>query len=262
MAQDPKDAKVTARVFFEGIMLMCLNPDKHCEVGIIPCSKHESRITIEPRGPDIKVGFKKFYDITHDLYIQVVKPEDPRVKLHEEGSVRDFSHLPDLEGPRLHGAKVDVRTVDLLARLAINAGELYAHELSGDVYNLMTWIDIEAKGTRVRTWGRLVDDLCLNIICRDEADSGIQIFNAVSGGKIEWLPRLPEPNYYEMKIENDCGPPSSDREPSDFRFYYDVVTAKDTLKYDFAQPPGAPSPHVCESAFLSQTTSLGLKFRP
>jgi hypothetical protein len=270
MPQDPRDAQVTARVFFEGIMLMCVtNPDRpgeghhadnRCEVGFLRCPRHKARISVVRRGPTIRQEFSKFYDITHDVYFQVVNPQTPGVILHDEGDAADFKLLPDLEGVRLHSDKVDILATEMLARLAVNAGELYAHSLSAESYDLMRWTDMGGDGARVRVWGELVEDLCLNIICRDEANSGINIYNAAKGNLIEQLPRLPDAGYYEIKVENDCGETSFGTRASDFRFYYDVVTAKDSQRFDFTKALGAPSPHICEGAYLSQTRSLGFDY--
>lgn len=265
MAEDPRDALVTARIYFEGIMLICINADEHCEVGFIPCSRHKARMTVEIRGPGITPRFNKYYDITHDLYIQVVNPQTQGVVLQKDG-LRNLRCLPDLEGSRLHDSQVDVRIADLASRLAINAGTLYAHDLSVDSYELMKWDEIDRPGTRERTWGQLVDDLCLNVVCQNASGSEIRILNATDDSPndrlIETLPRLPDPSFYEIHIENDCEGTSFGREASDFRFYYDVITAQDNLQYDLVKPPGAPSPHICESALLSRTDSLGLTFRP
>jgi hypothetical protein len=264
MTQDPKNASVTAKIEFEGIMLFCMNADGNCEVGLIDCPDHEFEIRIQTLGPRGLVGFDKVFNRIHDLYIQVVNPEVEGVTQHNVGGEEDFNQLPDLEGPDMHNDKVAIDTSKLLLRFAINAGKLFVEKLTEDEFDLIKWSAADPAGKVVKKVGKLVDILSMNLVCRDEEGSGIAIFNAVTGDILEWLPKLPNTTY-TIKIDNDCGTSTLGPNKSDFRFYYheDVVKPKDERRFDFDKHViGPPSPDVCLGSRASRTGSLGLRFRP
>ena len=49
---------------------------------------------------------------------------------------------------------------------------------------------------------------------------------------------------------------------TDFRLYYDLVTARDGQRFDFkrAERGPGPSPDICELGFLSRTETLDFPF--
>lgn len=262
MAQDPRTALVTARIQFEGIMLMCINKNKNnrCEVGLLNCANHKSTLVVQTEGPGGLTGPSTF-DITGDLCIRAVNPQTEGVTLRSVGDDTDFGHLPDLERADFHGDKVAVALNKLLAKLSVSAGEFYSHELTQDEYDLVKFTEASPTGVRVKKFGPLVDKLCLNIECKDGAGSGIEIIDVGKAAPIvPFLPKLTDTTYFIL-VSNDCGGNQTGVGPSDFRFYYDVVTPPGAARFDFEKHVrGTPSPNICETAFLGKTDSLGLAF--
>lgn len=265
MSTNLSNAEVTARIIFDGLMLMCINKRHQSEVGFIRCPVHKPRILVQThrggRTEEDPIPLKS------DLYVQVEKPLNPGVMIRVNNDDFGFRFVPDLEGRALHGGKVTVETGKLRGRMAVSAGVLYSHGLHQEEHDLVEW-STNPNGTILRRFDhKIVDGIGLNIVCRDESGSGIAIIDTGTGRTLKWLPHgLPQTTYTIM-VNNDCDVDVNlaMRQPNpngtDFRLYYNVVTARDGRRFDFKKvDAGAPSPHVCEGAFLSQTDSLGFSF--
>ncbi|HJQ27007.1 MAG TPA: hypothetical protein VKA60_24175 [Blastocatellia bacterium] len=267
MADNPTTAKVTARILFKGLMVSCINAAKQFEVGFIPCpdAKHIPTIEISQVVPGrLSAALGDPIEIKSDLTIRVINPQTPNVhRRPPAGDDMDFEKFPDVEVSTLHKHKVTVDTKLLKARLAVTAGELYTQKLHPGNYDLWSWTDPDDKvpSKKVGPFGKLVDELGLNVVCKDGKDSGLVILGK-SGTPIT-LPKLSGDAHYEIVIDCHCEiATGQDAFPSDFRLYYStgVITDPDGLKFDFKKGVRTfdPSPQICEGLFLGRTTTLGL----
>jgi hypothetical protein len=299
MSTDPTTEPVTARIVFTGVMLMCINDDKRCEVGMIQCPDHVPKITIR----EFKLGAQTnegelAWPAGHDLIFNVNNAEAEGVSASPpRGDDTDFDKVIDLEGQDLHQTGVTVYT-DLLKgrRLGVTAGKLYTHKLTDVEFDLLTWTDANDPGKVAKSLGRIAEEIGLNIVCRNGRGSGIDILDSVTRQTVKSLPNLPDTSY-EIEVNNDCrratdapGPqpprPQAQRETeqasfaataptpaptpaptvgTDFRFYYGAISSHDDRKFDLnirtnPSAPPVPSPGVCNLAFLSQTSTLGLSW--
>lgn len=289
MYPDPRTNPVTARVIFEGVMLMCINQLQQYEVGMIQCPLHEPKINIV----ESTIGSNsKEHDIVwpagHDLIFRVNNPETEGVTLFQNPcSVTDFSNVIDLESPDFHADGVTVETELLQGRrLAFTAGTVYAHKLSDVEFDLFTWENENEMGSPVGTYlGHIADQIGIKIVCRDEPVGGIDLIDYTTGTVIESLSK--RDTSYVITINNDCrredsgpeGPPEPIANPhhetgqpspepangTDFRFYYGLLKSRDGRKFDLSirvedeeETGPAPSPGACEATFLGQTDGLGL----
>lgn len=273
MNTDPTTEDVTARIVFTGVMLMCINDYKQCEVGMIQCPSHKPTITIkELKAGAVAKECKLTWPTGHDLIFKVNKPQVDGVVLHPNATGdASFDKVIDLEGPDLHNGQVNVQTPLLNGRrLGLTAGKLYTHKLNPVALDLVTWVDASDPGTLVKTLGTTAEEVGLNIVCLDEDGSGIDVVDSVSGDVIKTLPRLADTTYH-VEVNNDCRlvdadappPPPAPSAGTDFRFFYDVISSPDGRKFDLSitvNPlvPPPPFPGVCELGFLSETTSIGL----
>lgn len=255
-AYDPRSADVTARVFFQGLMIMCFNKRKELEVGFIRCPGHEPRMRITVQGPGAETTeFKS--QITSDLYIRAVNSTSSRVTPTRAPGELSFHRRPDLEGRKFHNDKVTVNTSVLTTRLSVNAGELYTAKTTKLEYNVTTWTDPDLGGTPVGSFGKLARVTGLNIQCHG-LGGGIAIFDRVTREK-SWLPVLPGTSY-KIEIDNDCDHAHLLSAGSDFRLQYttDLITTSDGKKFDF-EPKGAKrSPEVCLGGTTGKTSTFGL----
>src|ERR1044072_6171349 len=109
---DPRTNPVTARVIFEGVMLMCINQERQYETGMIQCPNHQPTINIV----EATVGYNPEehnieWPAGHDLIIRVNNPENEGVTLlNAPGEETDFSNVIDLEGRDFHTAGVTINT--------------------------------------------------------------------------------------------------------------------------------------------------------
>ncbi len=278
MNPDPTTEAVTARIVFTGVMLMCINDNKQCEVGMIQCPKHEPTITIRESKSGAQTNeYELPWPANHDLIFKVNKAEADEVVPHPNATGgADFNKVIDLEGPDLHNGQVAVNTALLNGRrLGVTAGRLYTHKLNEDEFDLLTWTDANVAGTVVKNLGKTSQEIGLNISCRNEQGSGIDIFDSVTGEVIKSLTG-PADTTYEIEVNNDCGrpgdatttklaaaPTSAPLIGTDFRYYYDVISSPSGQKFDLQvhitpNLPPTPAPGICELGFLSKTKTLGL----
>jgi hypothetical protein len=288
---DPRTDPVTARIIFKGVMLMCINEYQQCEVGMIKCPVHIPKITIrELQSDGTATEDELYWDTESDLIFKVNNPQTEGVNLHQPGDDTDFSNVLDLEGSDFHDERLDVNKEYLEGRrLGLTAGTLYTNKLTVNEFNLVTWTYPNDPGRPVKNLGRIAEEVGLNILCRDEPGSGISILDSSSGAVIRELPSS-DGTTYEIEVNNDCrraneqpaaaegtaslAAEGSEEESlaapsvgSDFRFFYGVVTASDGRQFDIVEQtdaalPPMPSPGACEVGHLSQTNSLGVRFRP
>jgi hypothetical protein len=296
MNTDPRTEPVTARILFIGVMLSCINKNGHYEVGIIQCPEHvDPKITIRGLKSDVVINEDDLsWPEGHDLMFKVVNPVEDSVSPYPSGDAEtDFKRVVDLEEPRLYKDGIVVNT-DLLngKRLGVTAGKLYAHRLTDDDVNLVTWEEPEDAGVlALENFGQIADQVGLNILCNK--DGRIDILDAETGETLRSIEALPEMSY-EIEVNNDCfreedepifqpdaepslnvtdaeaGMPTPDPDPdpqivgTDFRFYYSVIDTKGAPKFDFtinigANEMPAPSPDICNVTFAGNTKTLGLK---
>lgn len=280
MNPDPTNEPVTARMIFTGVMLMCINDDKQCEVGMIRCPNHEPKITIR----ELTSGAQtKEYDLpwptNHDLIFKVNRAEADGVDTHPDATGDyDFNKVIDLEGPDLHNGQVIVSTTLLNGRrLGLTSGKLYTYKPNDDEFDLLTWTDAKDPGTKVKTLGKTAEQVGLNIVCRNEPGSGIDILDNITGEIVTSLLTLADTTY-EVEVNNDCARPEDETATNlaapptptaligtDFRFYYDVIRSQDGRKFDLKESvnpsaPPIPSPGICELAYLSKTRTLGFSW--
>ncbi len=274
MTTDPTNEAVTARMIFTGVMLMCINANKRCEVGMIKCPNHDPKITIRTSKSGAQTNEEVLsWPAYHDLIFKVNKPKRDGVVRHTHASGDfDFKKAIDLEGKNFHKSAVTVNT-NLLSgrRLAVTAGHLYTHKLSDDEFDLLKWADQNDVGTTIGSLGRIAEEVGLNIVCGE----GIDILDSSTKETVKSLPSLPDVTY-EIEVNNDCSreegalgaPPQPMPNPAptigtDFRFYYNVVQSQGGEKFDLRIKviPGAPPlpfPGICNTAYLSKTKTLGL----
>lgn len=261
MHQDPSKAEVTAKIFFEGVMLLCAGKNR-CEVGIIRCRGHEPMLKIQTKTSSGTVSDPPRL-ISNDLFIQVVNPKVEGISRHNVGDDHDFKFVPDLEGGDFHGNKVDVNPKNFGSKLAITAGLLYSRILRPEIFEVVEWSDKNLKGKRLGKFIRIADDAAINIDCRDDISSGINIIDTVTGKTIRALPRLPG-TFYTIEINNECrAVPDPGPFETDFRFYYQVITARDGRRFDLLEKEKRdPAPRACETGFLGMTNTFGFSFEP
>jgi hypothetical protein len=264
MAQDPRTKPVTARILFKGVMLVCITDSNRCEVGFIQCPAHTPTLTIKTTDAGGTTESPLNWAPGHDLIFRVTNPETPGITMLRSGGDTDFGWVPDLEGAKLHNGPVSVNKGLLNGRrLGITAGELYTHELTGGEYDLIKWSAANPTGQNLGNFGRLAKLGGLNIVCLDGTGSGITILDNVTGQTLVSLAKLAGTSY-QVCVDNDCG---EDAAPppvgTDFRVYYDVVSAPGGNRFDFKAPViPAPGPDICEYAFLGIAKTLGLAWRP
>jgi hypothetical protein len=261
MHEDPSKADVTAKIFFEGVMLLCAGKNR-CEVGIILCRGHEPKLKIQTRTSAGTVSDPP-RRISNDLFIQVVNPKVEGISRRDVGDDHDFKFVPDLEGGDFHGNKVDVNSNRFGPKLAITAGLLYSRILRPKTFEVVKWSDINPNGTRLGRFIRIADDAAINIDCRDDIDSGINIIDTATGKTIRELPRLPD-TFYTIEINNECeAVPHPGPFETDFRFYYQVITAQDGQRFDLLEKEVRdPAPRACETGFLGRTDTFDFSFEP
>lgn len=276
MDQDPTNEPVTARIVFTGVMLMCINDNKQFEVGMITCPIHNPKITVRESGAQSN-EYELPWPADHDLIFKVNQAAADEVGPHPAATGdTDFKKVIDLEGPDLHNGPVTVNTALLNGRrLGVTSGKLYTHKLNEDEFDLLTWTAASDPGTLVKSLGRTAQEVGLNIVCRNEHGSGIDILDSITGQVIKSLPSVADTSY-QIEVNNDClrpeeatattlaaAPASAPLIGTDFRYYYDVISSNDGRKFDLtirtnpAERP-VPWPGICETAFLSQTKTLGL----
>src|SRR6266446_1410074 len=168
-------SQLTASIFFDGLMLMCINSSKNnrCEVGFIKCELHQPFLQVDP-DPQGSPAMP----ITEDLYIKVVNPQSLGVTRHDAGDDKDFDLVLDLEGYKLHRDKVIVNTKKFVAKLAINAGELYAADIHTDLFKLVQWTAADPVGVVFGRFDPIQHGVGLDVFCQDVAGSGVAIINA------------------------------------------------------------------------------------
>jgi hypothetical protein len=260
MPEDPTTANVTARIIFRGVMLMCINRNNHCEVGVIPCPQHKPEIKIQTHTSGGTVSDDP-RPITNDLFIQVVNPTSEGVTRRNEGDNQDFRFVPDLEGGIFHGDKVNVFPERFRARLAVNAGLLHSPTLL-DELEIIQWSEDNIKGTRQGRFIRIAHDVTLNIDCRDGRGSGINIIDTVTRRPIRELPKL-SGTTYTIVIDNDCRGDDLGPDETDFRLYYKVIESRDGKRFDvLKRDVTAPAPRACETGLLGTTDTFGFSFEP
>ena len=276
MTTDPTTEPVTARMIFTGVMLMCINKAKRCEVGMIKCPNHDPKITIRQfDGSGAPLGTNDLpWPANHDLIFKVNKPKDRGViRYSKSQSDFNFRKVIDLEGKDFHKSRVTANKDAFNGRrLGATAGKLYAHSLTEDNLDVVTWTDGNDPGTFVKTLGKVAQEVGLNIVCRNVQGSGIDILDSVTGEVLKSLPNLAD-TWYQINIDNDCSragdtsetqpPPPTPDIGTDFRFFYAVVSSQDGTKFDLRVSPTGlpiPSPGLCELSFLSKTKTLGLKW--
>ena len=273
MTENPVGEKVTATMIFSGVVLGCINNERRYEVGMIKCPQHEPRIEITSNGVETELDWPK----GHDLIFKVVNPqEDGVTKLPvDDADERSFRFVVDLEGPLVHDGGVIVDK-DLFngRRIGVTAGKLYTMELLPDDFDLHTWSNLSDPGTFAKEFGKIAKSIGLDISCRPEQGSGIDILDAVTGKSLLWLPSEAE-SKYQISIDNDCGRLNNPTAPrpavtlpvgaTDFRFFYNVIRPRIEAerKFDFrlrqveGEPP-LPSPDACVGGHAGQTGSIGL----
>lgn len=272
MDADPTTEPVTALIIFTGVMLMCINDDKQCEVGMIQCPDHDPKIMIR----EFKSGaqtdeYELPWSTDHDLIFKVFEAEAEGVVIHPGATGDfDFKKVIDLEGPDFHNGEVTVNTASFNGRrLGVTSGKLYTHKLNEDEFDQLTWTDASDPGTRVKSLGKTAQEVGLSIVCRNQ-QGRIDLLDSVTGEVLKSLPNLADLTY-QIEVNNDCGrvgetqpepaPTPTPLVGTDFRYYYNVVRSQDGRKFDLtvsttAAPP-TPWPGICELAFLSKTNTLG-----
>jgi len=255
MPSDPSTEVVTSRMFFCGVMLMCINERQECEVGIIEDDPHHRpTLRIDTFLKNVKIQEGLPFPITRDLFIKVVKPVTPGVRLFlDPGGDHDFGLVPDLEGPKLHGVLANVNTSLLAARLRITDGLLYTDKPTPKLYDLIEWTNWDPQGQVVlpTPYGKLAMKVAMNIDFQDRVE-------ITDGTTLIATMQKATDLRYEIHVENDCDGVPSVPVGSDFRLYYDVISPADGRKLDFRENGIGPFPEACEEAYLSQTHSLGL----
>lgn len=281
MAGNPKTDPVTAKIIFSGVMLACINSKKQYEVGMVRCPNHDPKITVLTKVGDKASKELVVWPLGHDLKFDVINPDEEGVSKYPTDD-RDltFDRVIDLESPDLHSEGVTVNTDRLQGRrLAVTAGRLYSDRLTDVDFTLLSWTDENDPGAPIKFVGKIARDVGLNIVCRNEANSGIRITDLDTGEVIRQLP-MRDDTSYQILIDNDCRKAGGTLPDlgTDFRYLYsqDLVTSSDGVKYDLgyglnsneensdadsepinaAHPPLA-SPDACENTFLSHTSTLG-----
>jgi hypothetical protein len=254
MSKDPTSANVTARMIFNGVMLLCENGEQ-CEVGIVRCPMHNPTLTIETttaQGTHVDGP----HPISKNLLFKVLKPKQSGVRRHESEDERSFKYVPDLEGRDLHGEKVEVFPHKFGVKLAVTAGLLYSHRLRSGEFKIIEWSDQDPAGKPVGRSIRIADLAALNIDCLAEEGSGIDI---ISRAGTRNLPRLRD-GYYTITIDNECLVPDPGPFETDFRFYYQVIKARDGRRFDLRDV--AHAPRACEVGFLGKTDTFDFSIEP
>jgi len=258
MHEDPAQANVTAKVIFRGVMLLCATRNL-CEVGIVPCRGHTPMLTIQTTSPEGTVSDPPRF-ISSNLFIQVTKPKIEGITRRNVGDNRDFRFVPDLEDDLFHQDKVEVFPERFRAKLAVNAGLLYSRNLRQERFEIVEWSDQNPTGTRRGRFLQIADDAALNIDCKDEPDSGIKIINMADGSTLRDLPMRPG-TFYTIDINNECRVPEPGPFETDFRFYYQMIRARNGQRFDILDSNVRdPAPRACETAFLGRTDTLGFPF--
>jgi hypothetical protein len=256
--QGQKTPLPPAKILFKGLMLMCINKNKQCEVGFVQCPGHEPRMDVKISRPGQNptcIG----YAISNDLYLCAVGSRATTVKPDTRTS-HSIGKRPDLESNLFHKEKVTINTSVLSTRIRVNVGRLQTHSSSDREYDVVEWVKETDPGRYPKKFGKLATVNCIEIEWgQNAAYPGIAIFDRVTHQK-SWLPAAPDTTY-EITIDSACFPPVS--KGTDFRLYYSsgLITAKDSKKFDFEPAKKARrSPDICEVGFLSKTSTLGLPF--
>lgn len=277
MSFDPRKETVTARIILDGVMLMCINRNTWCELGVIKCPKHPAIIEVKTNvGNNSSKPVEVPWPKGHDLLFNVKESKDPGVSPHPKAAGEySFSKILDLEGNKCHKQRMPVLTHSLDGRrLGVTAGRLYTHSLTLDDLELMEWIEPSDPGTIVKPpLGKIAKEVGINIRCREVSGAGIDILDTVTGEVLAKLPVAPN-TWYEINVNNDCreeevaewkrGKTKKAKVTpvgTDFRYFYNIVISPSAKKFDLhkiPKPVTAPFPGVCETILLSKTETLGL----
>ena len=259
---NPGNEKVTARIMFKGVMLMCIDKDQRCEVGFIKCPNHQPAIDITTYVGSTHTTTPLNYVPGHDLIFKVSQPSQSGVHRYRNVlSDSAFSKVIDLEGTKCHHHKIGVHTDRLNGRLGVTDGKLYSYKLTANKFDLMAWNDPSDPGSKVMTLGKIAETVGLNIYCRNTQGAGIDIIDATTGVHYPPLPAGSDV-WYEIGIDNDCTKYSHEsentrkQEGTDFRYFYSVVDSPDRKKFDLRVNVSVrpkPFPGVCETVFLGKT---------
>lgn len=204
--------------------------------------------------------------ITGDLHFLAMNSTATNVTINDSDAEWSFrKHHPHIENRPYHGDRVRVDRSVLSARMRVNAGELYTHDVLRDNRGNVTQCEIQewtGPGPGTPTVHRVTLSAItgLNIKCRQPG--GILILDSASS-QTSWLPVLPGVSY-EITIDSDCAQAGIPPYASDFRLYYTsgLIAGNDRKKFDFLEVSKKQkkprSPRICERAILSKTDSLGL----
>jgi hypothetical protein len=273
MSFDPRTEPVTLRIVLKGVMLMCINKHKWCELGVIQCPHHPTTIDLRTTVGGVVTVRPLLWPSGHDLIFNVKDSQDKGVSKHPK-AIGDyaFSKILDLEGTKCHKQQLPILTHRLDGRrLGITAGRLYTHRLTQKEMRLLTWTRPDEEGEPYDELGRIAREVGINIRCYDVAGAGIDILDAVTGELLDSLPVRPDTSY-EIDIENDCssedGPKSEAAAKakeaqvgSDFRYLYNIAVSPTARKFDLDEIDDGvsdPFPGVCEATLFSKTDSFGL----
>jgi hypothetical protein len=275
MTFDPRTEPVTARVVLSGAMLMCINGNNWCELGLVQCPKHPKRITIRTNSGNNPSDPQELnWPANHDLIFNVKESRDSGVSPHPRATGNfSVNKILDLEGSKCHDKELPVLTHRLDGRrVGITAGRLYTHMLTPDNLQLVKWIDASDPGRPAGSLGHIAKQIGINIKCRPVSGAGVDIVDAFTGQVIQPLPALPN-TWYEIDVDNDCSAGSKRRKSdkkkkkvprvvgTDFRYLYQIVLSPSAEKFDLAKigtVPTFPFPGVCETVNMSRTHTFGL----
>lgn len=251
-----------ATVSFEGLGLFCINERKECELGVLDSAGHRRVLRILKNSIEIN---QQVLDLGDFIKIEVTNPVKNGVELYHNNNVRferesdqgdpkDFRWMIDLESELYHGRSVVIdpgRSQLLHPIFFITSGLMYTLARDGEEHPSarVRWDDAAARRFTSHTpdrddfrlVGKVGHMLGVDLLTENPADSKVMfsLVNeegyAISGGPTFELEGGTDVKY-EIIIGNvcpeemDCGEMPEDE--TDFRFYYNVISDPDGMKFD------------------------------
>jgi hypothetical protein len=272
-AEHPWKERVTARIIFEGLYVMWLNPWGDMEVGFVNCPNHKFSWEIckiksgapvncnpDPCEPEMKSEIPELPAFPNIDCRALGATKYKQVGLYQPGPAFDrraggaddahFRWMFDLQGSELHQNRAGINPGQFSARMRINSGLVYTMCQSNIELDLKIWLKEKDPGWNVGRFGKVAEKTAVNIVCDAGKEQGIWWED--SRQKPVWLASNPDITY-EISVKNLCEQPV-DPAHTDFRQFYlsgVVVCPPDEPKYDFCAvlgPPSVPQP-ACNGVY-------------
>ena len=233
---DHSNAFVT--VTFRGLAVLCVNEQRHGEVGILKNEHH--KLIVEVKKITSKGVSKINYpiDTEHNIRIEAINPVMKGVTTYantdvkfdkdtDQGDPEDFRWVIDLEGKDFHDSKLAIANPALLKPVFYIAdGVFYTLKKTADMQGRVTW----ESDYPWHFVGKVADTIAADIYLNKKG-AEVVLRSDVKGSEPLRLKRESGVRY-EIAVSNERHSSTAMGDRSDFSYWYDVFRDDAGRKYD------------------------------